>query len=365
MPTPRVQRRSCRHAHPRAEALLAGLALLVQSGCATIPWPRPALPGGALRVAPDLLDLRGVVHVHTRASHDSPGTVEEVARGARHAGVAWVAFTVHARPGVAPPRGRVDGVTFIPGFEIRAGGGSILALGITEVLPRSARPADVVRGIHEAGGLAFVAHVERSRLVDPDAYGELSADGIELANLHAVANQRWARLAFRSLLLPGSVALRSLVATPTANLALWDRLPARSIVGAVDAHAKYRLLGSLGGNVDRYRDVFRLLTTHVLTPDAQVSSILEALREGRSYVAFEALGNVDGFRFEADEGRYRVETPRDARLALVCDGREVDTARAARALLRPPAGAQRCRAEAWLGERLWVVTSYHARSGRP
>ena len=53
-------------------ALLLGL-----SGCAAIPWPQtPRMPFPD-RSPEGWLDLRGVVHVHTRGSHDSPGTIEE------------------------------------------------------------------------------------------------------------------------------------------------------------------------------------------------------------------------------------------------------------------------------------------------
>jgi hypothetical protein len=80
-------------------------------------------------------------------------------------------------------------------------------------------------------------------------------------------------------------------------------------------------------------------------------------RAGRSYVAFEGFAPVERFRFESAPEGFRIEAPRVARLALVCDGREVASAEAARAVLAPPPEATQCRAEAWLGERPWVFTS--------
>ena len=77
------------------------------------------------------VDLRGVVHVHTRGSHDSPGTIAEVVAAARSAGVSWVAITEHTRPGELGPWGVIDGVTVIPGFELRSAGASLLAIGVT------------------------------------------------------------------------------------------------------------------------------------------------------------------------------------------------------------------------------------------
>jgi hypothetical protein len=104
--------------------------------------------------------------------------------------------------------------------------------------------------------------------------------------------------------------------------------------------------------------VFRLLTTHVLARDASAAAVLEALRAGRSYLAFEGLEPVPAFRFEPVAGAFALAAPRPARLNLVCDGALAAEAEASSAVLSPPAGVARCRAEAWLGERAWIVTSY-------
>jgi hypothetical protein len=338
-------------------ALAAGLL----AGCAAIPWPYAAWPRPETRDAGGWLDLRGVVHVHTRASHDSPGAIEAVVAAARAAGIAWVALSEHTRPGRQGPSGSIDGVTVLPGFEVSAAGGSLLALGVAELPPETKDPAALVRFARAAGGVAFVGHFERSRLADPAAWAAAGADGVEIVNLHANSEQRRASLGWRVPLLPGGLALRSLAFVPEGNLARWAALPGPPpVVGSVDAHAKFRVLGPLGGTVDRYRDVFRLVTTHVLARDASAASILDALRSGRSYVALEALGRVDAFRFEPTPAGFEVEAPAKARLVLVCDGRLAATKKAQRALLVPPPGARRCRAEAHQGERIWVLTSPRA-----
>lgn len=339
-----------------ASTLLLALAC---AGCAAIPWPQgPRAPHGE-RSREGWLDLRGVVHVHTRGSHDSPGTIADVVAAARSAGLAWVAITEHTKPGVLGAHGVIDGVTVLPGFEASAAGGSLLALGIAAKPPATKDPAALVRFVREAGGVAVVGHFERSRLSEPEAWRDAAPDAVELVNLHANAEQARGSLAWRAPLLPSTTALRALLRLPESNLARWERLPGPPpIVGAVDAHAKFRLLGPLGGTIDRYRDVFRLLTTHVLARDASAPAILEALRAGRSYLAFEGLAPVDAFRFEPVAGGFLLEAPREARLALVCDAVRAAEAVAQRAVLAPPAGARRCRAEAWLGSRRWILTSH-------
>jgi hypothetical protein len=337
----------------------AALLALGLSACAALPWPSGRTRPAAGAPADGWLDLRGAVHVHTRVSHDSRGRIGDLIDAAHSAGIAWIAFAEHTRRARhLPARGRIEGVTLIPGWEIRAQGGSILALGIDDArdLPRD--PPALVRAIHARGGAAFVGHLERSGLAAPERWAELGADGIELANLHAAADAARLRLALGELFLPARWALRALLAPPHENLARWARLPgARALVGGVDAHAKFRVLGPLGGTLDRYRDLFRLLTTHVRANDASAEAILDALRSGRSYLAFEGLAPVERFDADVEAGGVRVRAPRAAELALVCSGERIASAHAADALLRGRSGASHCHVQAWLGSHLWIATS--------
>jgi hypothetical protein len=338
---------------------LAACAALALCACAALPWPSgkerssEEVPAGAY------YDLRGVVHVHTRVSHDSLGSIGEIVDAAHSAGLSWVAFSehpYHARFG--PPSGVVEGVILIPGWEVSTAGASLLALGVAHLRGLPREPAALVAAIHARGGAAFVGHFERSELADPERYAAAAPDGVEIANLHATALSVPGRLALGELLLPASCGLSALTRPPSENLARWSRLPsARAVVGGVDAHAKFRVLGMLGGTLDRYRDVFRILTTHVLARDRSQRSILEALRAGRSYVAFESLRAVDRFVAVRGEDGFHVRAPSEARLDLVCSGVVRDSALAAESVLRAPADADRCHVEAWLGSRLWVVTS--------
>jgi hypothetical protein len=344
---------------PACTAALAALALGALGGCAALPWPQRAVRHYPAPTSEGLIDLRGVVHVHTRASHDSPGRLQDVVRAARRAGVSWVALTEHTRPGGPVAEGTVEGVVLIPGRELRGWGGSILALGIEELPENYRDPVAAVRGIRAQGGLALLGHFENARLGAAE-WEHAGLEGLEIANLHASAEASGAvDLALRGALLPAPALLRSLLRTPRENLQRWEDYPAADlVVGGVDAHAKVRLLGPLGGTVDRYARMFRLLTTHVLAAGPTREAVLEALRAGRSYVAFEGRGRVDRFRFERAGDAFEVEAPAAARLALVCDGELADFSEARTARLRIPSGAVRCRVEAWLDQELWIVTSY-------
>ncbi|MFI5316341.1 MAG: PHP domain-containing protein [Myxococcota bacterium] len=328
------------------------------AGCAALPWPSGADRGLAPRAGAEFVDLRGAVHVHTRVSHDSKGDIGEIVDAAHGAGLAFVAFTehpYHAR--LRPARGVVEGVILIPGWEVRCAGASILALGVErDGLPEE--PRELVDEIHRRGGAAFVAHFEASQLADPARFAEAAPDGIEIVNLHASALEVRARLALGELFLPAPWALGVLLRPPTQNLERFAQLHGvHALVGGVDAHAKFRVLGPLGGTLDRYRDVFRLVTTHVLARQRSEKGVLEALRAGRSYVAFEGIAPVEHFAAERAADGYAVRAPEAARLELVCAGTVVDRAESAEAVLHAPPDAERCHVEAWLGSRLWVITS--------
>ncbi len=341
-----------------ARLTVAGIALAL-SACAALPWPSGPKRETGVSIGGEWIDLRGVVHVHTRVSHDSPGAIGAIVDAAHGAGVAWVAFTEHTHEATQlAARGEVEGVVLIPGWEISLRDGSLLALGIADParLPRD--PRELVHEIHARGGAAFVGHLERSGLSEPNEFEQAGADGIEISNLHATAVEVPVRLALGAVFLPTPLAQKPLLRTPNANLERWKRLPgARAIVGGVDAHAKFRVLGPAGGTLDRYRDLFRLVTTHVLVRERSAAAILEALRAGRSYVAFEGLATVDRFEVSREPGGVRVIAPREARLALVCGGEVVSEVESADAVLDAGPDTVRCHVEAWLGSKLWIVTS--------
>lgn len=337
--------------------------LLLLAGCAALPWPERDVPAARESVG-GFCDLRGVVHVHTRGSHDSPGTVDELLAGAREAGLAWIAVTEHRKPGKPPAAALSSDPILIPGFELGLAGGSLLALGIDQPPERFAPVRDTVEAVHAQGGVAIVAHLEEARVAE---YDGISPDGVEVVNLHASAeSERW-HLVWRILLLPRPFALRSLLrGWASGNTERWYQLPSASAaVGGVDAHAKFRLLGSIGGTVDRYGSMFRLVTTHVLARERSRDAVIEALRAGRSYVAFEGVERVDRFRFERRMNGFIVETPAVARLVLVCDGVDGAESHGTRAYLVPPEGAQECHTEAFRGNRRWIVSSRLRAVGPP
>lgn len=137
-------------------------------------------------------------HVHTDASHDATGSVEEVLDRCEEAALDAVAITDHDTA-VAARRAlevadRYD-VVVVPGVEISTAAGHLLALGV-EREPPAGRPfAATVEWVRERGGLAIVPHpFQRTRHGVPER-AIRDCDGIETRNAWAVTGVRNRRAA--------------------------------------------------------------------------------------------------------------------------------------------------------------------------
>ena len=105
--------------------------------------------------------FRADLHVHTSASPDGRSSLEAVARAARAAGLDAVAITDHDL--CTPVPASLEGVLLIPGCEVSTRAGHITGLFLDRPLPLEAlgrlpAPEDAVAAIHQAGGLAVLAH---------------------------------------------------------------------------------------------------------------------------------------------------------------------------------------------------------------
>ncbi len=263
-------------------ALSVGLLLASCAG------PAPAAPR-------ELRDFRGIIHCHSLYSHDSKGTYEEILAAAKAAKVDFVCITDHppkGDPGLSLRegwKGLRDGVLFIQGHEMA--GANLLAIGIREPV-HGATPADRIQAIHAQGGVAIVSHPEEVKDWEP----YLAADGMEIYNVHAAWKRKQADLGFYAQ------ALKVLKEDPErvfsllqeidpAILAKWDEINrTRLFVGIAgnDAHQNVKI-GAV--QVDPYERAFRFVSTHVLAEELTEAAVLEALREGRCYVAFDLLGD--------------------------------------------------------------------------
>lgn len=362
-------------------AALCGCALFTTFGGPGAGFDRSTdrrVPGTAL------LDLKGVVHCHSHLSHDSDGTLAEIAAAAAEAGHDFVVMTDHQTPEsiAAGARGMVGGVLFVVGAELRTRGGTLLAFPLERPIAYSPVLPRMLAAIHAQGALALVGHAERFTAWDVDddrdAPGWSGLDGVEVINLHAAILEA-PRVPLVLDVLLGSVraVLERTAVRPDAVLERYDeRLRHGRLIPLVagnDAHANVRLLGPLGGTIGTYREVLATLSTHVLAEELGERALVEALRRGRSYVVFDLFGDGGGFDFRltGDAGDHVigstvaaapgqelvVRAPRDATLELLHDGVRIATADG-RELRWPDPAPGDWRVEVYRsGRRPWIFSS--------
>lgn len=258
---------------------------VVFAGCSSPAIHEPIRP---------LRDFRGIIHCHSKYSHDSQGTYEEILAAAKAAKVDFVCMTDHPPSGDKglPLRegwtGIHDGVLFIQGAEYSD---QILGLGLKEPISGKDR-RETIKAIHAQGGVAIACHPEE--IDDWDAYAE--ADGMEIYNVHATLKRKSKDKLFllqvaKKLKEDPEHSFQLLQDLDPAIVKRYNdeairRLSSRSFacIAGNDAHQNVSFFGF---QLDPYPRAFKFVSTHVLAPELTQASILRALREGSAYVAFD------------------------------------------------------------------------------
>jgi hypothetical protein len=355
-----------------------------------------------MALRPPLHDVACVVHLHSTYS-DGTGTVPEIAAAARRAGAEVVLLTDH--DSLEAKRRGEEGwhgeVLVLVGEEVSPiGENHLLAFGLDEELRHEGlSAADIAAAVAEAGGIGFAAHPWSAGNPAFPRFGT----GMPWRDLEAPALtglELWSFLTDTAETLGGYADVARFVAAPgrvldhppRRNLEAWERLCARRRVvalGGLDAHqVGKRIAGRVPLRLMGYARSFRQLQTHVLveeplsgeTGEAQ-RQVYGALREGRCYLAVDALAPARGFGFWAERSRaglshevlamgaeapsddwlLRVSSPRRAELRLLRDGKLVASAAEATSLRRRTEGPGVYRVEAGLEaggrSRTWIVSN--------
>ena len=182
--------------------------------------------------------------------------------------------------------------------------------------------AAAVAAMRDAGATIWIPHTEQQTTAH---LLELAPDGIEIYNLHANLDPD-IRRDFLGLPADGAIqaalefadqtergpepdlALLSFLTPSTPALARWDELLARGLQVAgsagTDAHENTLPITLRDGERgDSYRRLLRWFANVVLVADAtDPAAIEDAVRGGRSFVAFELLGTPVGFDVRAVAG---------------------------------------------------------------
>ena len=335
-----------------------------------------------------------MVHLHSTHS-DGTGTVAEIARAAGRSQVDVVLLTDHDT--LAAKRAGEErwygSVLVLVGEEVSpVGENHYLAFGLDEhVRHHGLSAAQICEAVRERGGFGFAAHPwsrgsERFKRAGTGMpFRDLeAADGVELWSL--VTDTAEKLRGIPSAL--GFVAApeRAVDHPPQRNLREWERLCAKRrvpAIGGLDAHQFGKRIGPVVPlRLMSYKRSFRLLRTHVLCEQTlrgelehDRDQVFSALREGRCYLAFDALAPARGFRFwaqgpegdvpmgaEVPAGRFSLHAvlPAPARMRLLRDGEEI-AAREAPALVvdvdEPGVYRVEARLERHGRERTWVLSN--------
>jgi hypothetical protein len=315
-----------------------------------------------------LHDYRGIIHCHSKYSHDSQGTYEEILAAAKAAKVDFICMTDHPPSGdKGLPlregwRGLHDGVLFIQGAEYSD---QILGLGLKEPISGKDR-RETIKAIHEQGGVAIACHPEE--IADWDAYTE--ADGMEIYNVHATLKRKSKDKMFfvqvaKALKEDPEHCFQLLQELDRAILKKWDEINRKRPFAGIAGNDAHQNVKPFGLQVDPYPRAFKFVTTHVMAEELSESAILDGLRASRTFVVFEiggVLPSGTGYLTLDDAGRGTVDLP-DAFTVLFRDGEWISDGRLRMANQKEPwipkqPGVYRFEARLDIADGLpWVVTN--------
>ena len=300
----------------------------------------------------------GSIHLHTTCS-DGAASHLEVAGIAAQAGLDFLIVTDH-NAFASGLDGWCDDVLLLVGEEINdsrldPAANHYLALDIKRHVPGdSASSQDIIDAVSAQGGFGFIAHpFEHS----PPFTREPGLPWIDWQVTGYTGLEIWNYMSeFKSYLHDLPRALLFILCPQAAitgpfpeTLAKWDELlPVRrtAAISGTDAHGNTYTLGPLRRALLPYEHCFKALRTHILASEPlnrdlehDRKVVYTALKAGRSFVAYDAIGDATGFRFQgssdqvtatvgeeislAREVSFEIESPLRADLQLLRDGRVV------------------------------------------
>jgi hypothetical protein len=303
-------------------------------------------------------DYKGVIHVHTAIGGHSTGAFDELIEAANSNNLDFVMMTEHAEPlfdtSALTLKGVYGKTLFVNGQEVdTANCDRFLLLPGSKDSARDAKleTPQFIEKYKSQNKLVLVTYPEKLQSVNADF------DGIEVLSLNTTAKKASPfSLVFDVIWSFGNypeVTLARHFQRPNDNLQQYDELSKTrkiSLFAGNDAHSNigFHLFGDDAGNkflsfkIDRYETIFRLMRTHILLDENEPltqTTLLSALKNGRSFIAFDALGDAAGFNFTAQNGNefsnqgdeiilqdkvlLKAQTPLNARFVVFKDGEKV------------------------------------------
>ena len=263
----------------------------------------------------------GVIHVHTALGGHSAGSFNELIAAAQENKLDFVLLTEHPNPlydtAQQTLNGIHGGVLFVGGNEISSKQGDrfLILPGDSEASRDNEKDtADLLNRAKQNNRLVLITYPDKYR-----AWNEAkNFDGSEVYSLSTNA-RNFPRLLtffdyFWSFGQYPELTLARNFERPNDNLAKFDELTTGGkrlvLFGASDAHSNIGLSFSDRANhdllktqIDPYKSIFKLVRLHVWLENNReltTENLLEAIKSGHCYPAFDVLANADGFIFRAE-----------------------------------------------------------------
>lgn len=267
-------------------------------------------------------EFKGVIHVHSSLGGHSTGNFDELLQGAQKNALDFVVMTEHASPFYDTAgmtlNGFNQGVLFVGGNEMDTNNQDrfLLLSGSAKAEEMTRETTEDFLGIaHSQQKLAIITYPQKFKTWNADF------DGIEVFNMHTNSKQMNAPYFLLDALWSyGSypeITLADYLKRPDENLAKFDEISANrkiTMTAGNDAHSNigFHIFGDDAGNklinikFDHYKTIFKILRTHVfIEKEKQLSqeSLLEALKNGHTFIGFDVLSDTSGFTFAAENGQ--------------------------------------------------------------
>src|SRR4030095_11872808 len=300
-------------------------------------------------------EYKGVMHVHSFLGGHSSGTFQDIISAAQANQLDFVIMTEHAEKNFDTAemtlKGNHGGVLFVNGNEISSSSGERLLVIPGDSTSRDAEKltiSDLTNKTRNRGALSVAAYPE-----DFNSWDAQGLDAVEIYNVYTNARQVnpvlalfdvvWSRRSYPALL------FATFYKRPSESIRRWDEALAHARLTATpgnDAHANIGLsLNYSSGNtilglqLDSYETSFNLVRLHVFIPRDQSlnnETLMQSIKLGHCFIAFDLFANSTGFSFTAETGankrvqgdevklqgstRLKVDVPVSARVVLFRNG---------------------------------------------
>jgi hypothetical protein len=258
-------------------------------------------------------------HQHTTSS-DGAAPHHEVIKAGTEANLDVMVFTDHNVyvPGI---EGWYDETLALMGIEVNDTSlepeiNHYLCLGVDgDLNAYAADPQALIDAVNDGGGAGFIAHpFERPA----PSFGEKAIPWLNWEVQGYTGLEIWNYMSEVKALLTGKVRAVRLAYSPDTfisapfpeTLAHWDKLTQNGqkvvAIGGSDAHGRTYNMGPLRRTIFPYPYLFSAIRTHLLLqeplskePGQAKQQVLDTLRRGHCFVAYDLIGDTTGFRFTA------------------------------------------------------------------